>query len=265
MVNSAGIYFTLGETVYLLCDEKWGVTPIGVSLESFPAVVQKLRLAPGQPVEMGDTLRFPGGEIRLERWTVAEENCIPDPEKCRKAAETLASCGKSAGLSPLCRPLLLGQAAEGNLFCRQAEEPLTRLLDALTAGKTGPIPAAVSALLGLGVGLTPSGDDVLTGLLYGLRRAGLGDAPVVQCLREAVAALAPERTSRVSAAYLLAIAGGAPFGRLEDAWRGLDRGFPGKERALLEIGSNSGSEMLLGLLLAAKCAAEMEKAGFSEV
>lgn len=253
MVNSAGIYFTLGEQVYLLCDESWGVVPIGVSVADFGTAAS--HLAVGQKVIAAKgVLRIPGGKILLMPRDVAEEPCAPDSGKWERAAELLAACGKTTGLSALCRPLLLGEPLDGaNVFCQRAEGPLKALIHAIVTEKPEDIPSAVSPLLGLGVGLTPSGDDVLTGLLYGLRRSVLKETPGVRALTEAVTAQAPERTNRVSNTYLRAIAAGAPFERLENAWKGLDRRFPAMEEGLLEIGSNSGSEMLLGLLLAAKC------------
>src|SRR5260370_13795935 len=58
--------------------------------------------------------------------------------------------------------------------------------------------AAASLLVGSGPGLTPSGDDVLAGFLVGAAAFGLD----VAALREAVADLAPGRTTALSAALL---------------------------------------------------------------
>jgi hypothetical protein len=58
--------------------------------------------------------------------------------------------------------------------------------------------AAVARLLGRGPGLTPAGDDVLAGFLVGAGAFGLDAAGV----RAAIAALAPARTTALSAALL---------------------------------------------------------------
>jgi Protein of unknown function (DUF2877) len=58
--------------------------------------------------------------------------------------------------------------------------------------------AAAAGLLGRGPGLTPSGDDVLAGYLTGAAAFGLDAA----ALRQAIADLAPARTTTLSAALL---------------------------------------------------------------
>jgi hypothetical protein len=59
-------------------------------------------------------------------------------------------------------------------------------------------PAQWTDLLGRGPGLTPAGDDVLAGLLAG--RAAYG--PDDRALADAICALAPSRTTALSAALL---------------------------------------------------------------
>jgi len=61
---------------------------------------------------------------------------------------------------------------------------------------------AVRRLLGLGPGLTPSGDDFLAGLVVGLRATGRLEA--AQALGRELAILAPLCTSHISAAHLMA-------------------------------------------------------------
>lgn len=257
MVNSSGIYFTLADRVYLMCPARYGTVPIGISVEDFDGTVRKMSLAQGQRVAIADhVLTLPGGKWKL-RLSVSTEGkepiCIPDLQRCEHAAKELAACGKPAGLSGLCRPLLLGEPLDpaAGLLCRQALSAMTALLRGLLDERQEEIVSGVSSLLGLGVGLTPSGDDMLLGIIYALNRSARRDSAAGKLLSDTVAAQAPSRTNRVSNAYLQAVAAGAPFERLENAWMGLDARFPPAEAKLLEIGSNSGSEMLLGLLLAA--------------
>ena len=63
----------------------------------------------------------------------------------------------------------------------------------------GDATAAARALLGRGTGLTPAGDDLLAGALAALRAVG---SPAADDLGAAVRALAPVRTTRLSAALL---------------------------------------------------------------
>jgi hypothetical protein len=78
-----------------------------------------------------------------------------------------------------------------------ADSPLLADLAAAAADHEASAAAAVS-LLGRGPGLTPSGDDVLTGFLVGAAAFGLEAA----ALREATTVLAPARTTALSAALL---------------------------------------------------------------
>ena len=94
-------------------------------------------------------------------------------------------------------------------------------------------------------------DDVLLGLIYGLLRWIPNDGATA-ALRDAIIAHAQTATNEISAAYLIAVARGAYFERLDDILAGLCSETPIEIEPILEIGSSSGSEMLFGLLLAAK-------------
>ncbi len=108
-------------------------------------------------------------------------------------------------------------------------------------------PAAVSRLLGLGEGLTPLGDDVLTGWLVATRATG-GD---LQPVADACTRLS-HRTTPLSAALLAdAVAGEClpELRRLLLALRG-GVGVAAAARALAAVGHTSGSGLLLGVDLA---------------
>jgi hypothetical protein len=125
---------------------------------------------------------------------------------------------------------------------------------ASAAGDHDAATAAATSLLGAGPGLTPSGDDVLAGFLVGAAAFGL-DATA---LREAVAVLAPARTTALSAALLWHAARGECIDELaglaavltsqrcraELAGRALSR--------LLSVGHTSGAALALGLVTAAE-------------
>jgi hypothetical protein len=115
--------------------------------------------------------------------------------------------------------------------------------------------AAVAGLLGRGPGLTPAGDDVLAGFLLGSMAFGLDAGRV----RAAVAAMAPARTTALSAALLwhadrgecvdeVAVVVASPSG-------------PAVDR-LLRIGHTSGAALATGLATAAS--AGLRDAGAGE-
>lgn len=108
---------------------------------------------------------------------------------------------------------------------------------------------AVAGLLGRGPGLTPSGDDVLAGLLIGARAFGRPE-PV---LEQAVAATATGATTALSAQLLRHAARGECIEQLTAVVRGLLAGMltPGEVTRLLAVGHTSGAALGHGLLAAA--------------
>jgi hypothetical protein len=111
---------------------------------------------------------------------------------------------------------------------------------------------ASRALLGLGGGLTPSGDDLVGGALFG-RRLVAGDARPWRVLGERLAAEARAASHAISAALLADLAAGASFAPLHalaDALAaGDDVGAIAAARALVALGHSSGWDMLAGVLI----------------
>jgi hypothetical protein len=87
-------------------------------------------------------------------------------------------------------------------------------------------------------------------MLYMFGRLLPNPGPAVFRFRDTVFREAEHRSNQISAAYLKAVAQGAPFERMERVYRGFCGEEPLKIEYLTQIGSNSGSEMLLGMLLA---------------
>ncbi len=107
-------------------------------------------------------------------------------------------------------------------------------------------------LLGLGSGLTPSGDDVLAGYLAGAAAYSLS----VDELRTFVCAEAPRRTTTLSAALLRHAAVGEAIPQVCRLLLALDDG-TGIDVALaglLRVGHTSGAALAAGVLAAARAA-----------
>jgi hypothetical protein len=112
--------------------------------------------------------------------------------------------------------------------------------------------AAADSLLGLGPGLTPSGDDLLAGLLATC--CWLRDDPRAAALGRQVVARSAGRTTALSAALLRCAAHGAaarPVVDLVDAVAGR-RPLGPALRGLLAVGSTSGHDTARGVHLAAE-------------
>ena len=241
MVNSRGIYLNLAGRKILLCSRHYGVVPNGAAVEDWNALPPLLEV--GQPIRAkGGILQFPRVAAELDLEKAVQDADIVTPS-LNGVLPLLQSKETGTGLAPLSGVFFGHGEPVLNPWCRMALPPLQALLNALEKGNSDAIAPSVGALLGLGTGLTPSGDDVLAGLLYGLRHSVLRDADETLALRDAICVQANGKTTAVSTDVLLALAQDAPFERMKGAWQG-------SAERLLEIGSNSGSEMLLGLTLA---------------
>lgn len=117
---------------------------------------------------------------------------------------------------------------------------------------------AVSAVTGLGPGLTPAGDDLLCGALAGLHAAS---DPAAARLADVVRRLAPVRTTRLSAALLVAAADGAALPELAAL---LAAPTPDRAAAALRrlraVGHTSGACLGAGALLALRATAVSDTA-----
>ncbi len=121
------------------------------------------------------------------------------------------------------------------------------------------IEAAADSLVGLGAGLTPSGDDVLTGLALVAASRGSRLHAVPPALRRVLDGEPPlnERTTAVSAATLTEAVRGRGRQRLHDLLHAVaaapDRTGPsplaGAVRRVLAIGHSSGADLLTGIRL----------------
>jgi hypothetical protein len=114
-------------------------------------------------------------------------------------------------------------------------------------------PAAIADLVGLGPGLTPSGDDVLAGALIGLHAFARAD--VAERLAGWLRPRADGRTGLVSRAHLACAAEGEGAAVLHDALNALASGdastLAAATAAVGTLGHCSGWDGLLGIAVAA--------------
>jgi hypothetical protein len=172
---------------------------------------------------------------------------------------TVVAEGAEGSLLPLLWVLESGVPGFESEFARVAGPPARLLCDAAIRGDAADLARAARGLAGLGLGLTPSGDDLLGGFVAAWILVG-------EALDRD-----PATRARVTAAVLAGAARGAsPLGRawLEHASRGelLEpmTGFvaallsptPGDlvaaARGALGVGASSGTDWMAGFLLAAR-------------
>lgn len=198
---------------------------------------------PGDLVELRDgVLRVGPVAYRPVRWWTPRA-VLPGP--AAPHADRVRELGR-----------LLSATAPGHepIVARQLADAAQALHEALVAGDVAAGCAAADAVLGLGPGLTPSGDDLLAGILVTcgqLRSRSVGTG--VAALGEHVAARAGDRTPALSAALLRCAADGLaaePVLGLIDAVVGR-RPLGPALCTLLSVGHTSGHDTARGVHVAA--------------
>ena len=133
---------------------------------------------------------------------------------------------------------------------------LERLEIAVAGGDAGTAAAVAARIAGLGPGLTPSGDDVLAGLLAFRSWAEVaGRWPDGAPLRTAIREAAVHRTTRLAGQLLAAAEHGhvaVPLAGLLASLLGRRATFPPDVSGLLAIGATSGADLLGGVRLAGR-------------
>jgi Protein of unknown function (DUF2877) len=201
---------------------------------------------------------------KAEMWRPEVPSGILHPEILAGALAglpALVSRAGDEGFAPLIVPLARGvgdelaAAASAVPLLRLAAPGIAALLEWLRAGGEGAPSERAEILIGLGPGLTPSGDDLLGGVMIALHALGRG----ARAARLAAWALplAETRTGAISRAHLACAAAGEGSAALHDF---LAASLTGDTAALAEtvaalgaIGHSSGWDMLAGAVLA--CAA----------
>ena len=215
--------------------------------------VSGLALQPGdaatvceRDITIGHAVRF--ALDRSEGWRAPPWPACAPPARLIEVCSVLARRAASEAPDGFARDVL------GTGIRDAHETPLTRaartrvaifaswLSGTRDAGQGAP----VQGLIGLGPGLTPSGDDFLVGALATLDAVGAIDAHAA--LATAVASAAPGATSALSACFLHAAAAGHVGEPLHRAVATLLTGDgDAAVAAVADIGHSSGWDMLAGI------------------
>lgn len=165
------------------------------------------------------------------------------------------------GLAPLIRyiPQILGNISSANmhfgLFKQIAYDSLCLIVNSIRSQDKYALTRSMKKLTGLGVGLTPSGDDVLMGLFatLSITMKGTNRDWLVNAYRNVLIQIR-ELTNEVSLSYLNAIRDGYYPERFSNLVSAIIRSGKPKDiysplEEMLQWGSTSGSEIILGILL----------------
>jgi hypothetical protein len=135
-----------------------------------------------------------------------------------------------------------------------------RFAESLARDDRAGFAVAATALVGLGAGLTPAGDDCVVGALAVIHRVGhslVADADVARRLRDA----AWTRTTDVGREFLLHAIDGAFAESVLDAVSGEEARAARGLLALMAQGASSGADTWHGLRLAARALGQRAAAG----
>jgi hypothetical protein len=181
-----------GERYVCLGDDTLGRGPINAALAE-PHAIRLLRL--GARVDIFSR--------RVAVWS-PPRHAARWPSDA-SLAENLRSLERAAVITAGRAGLAGALYGDDSPLLRHARPALSALDRWLDSGRE-PVPPAVHALLGLGPGLTPSGDDYLAGTLVALRNVGRDAA--ADRLWYSLRAAADIRTHAISRAHLAAAAAG---------------------------------------------------------
>ena len=232
---SQGIYCKVKNEFLLFHDAKWGYVPFGVGVEDFSSFALDVAAKADDTVVLSSTkLVISGKSFDIEitcnapRAFVAENTATE--ERIDAIYAYVTEHGNEGGILELISLNRIGCA------------------DAIRALVNGDADAAVK-LIGLGRGLTPSGDDFLCGFFSVLNACGMLAIPLREKVYDNL-----DRTTLISAAYLKAVLGRRCFTVYDRAVRAIftDGDFKEDIDFTLSMGASSGTDTLIGMLTAAK-------------
>ncbi|MBL6946998.1 MAG: DUF2877 domain-containing protein [Rhodospirillales bacterium] len=251
--------------------ESIGAGPLNALISGSGGFVRLTQVpAPGTPVRVDGGILFIGGLLAFD--LTEAKDWQPTAVLSSWSAPTLSAGldflavtprGKSFddGLGRLI-PILTGALDPGSSdldspICRLAQTAVKTLEAWLVrafgryAFEMSP-PAEALGLVGLGPGLTPSGDDFLGGLLIALR--ALGGDDLADELNALVLPFATEGTGKISAAHLSCAGAGTGAAALHDTINAILAGDIGQMRyrfgEIDDIGHTSGWDALAGTVCA---------------
>lgn len=267
-VHSESVYARREDgRLLLLCPDKYGSVPFGISVGEYS------RLRASHVFREGDLIRVTDGGLVLSDGCVLSFDfdrtlgCCSEPISSLPNNDVVSYCADYVrahasirGIGPALPAFLcIGTPREeSNVYALSAAGEADRFEAALASGDNASLGRAVGRFVGLGYGLTPSGDDFLCGMLYALHRFSCISDRAENYLGMLSAAISEhmEATNEVSAEYIRCALDGEYFEVVE---RVLDRltdeltdtvSLDSALGGLLSVGASSGSDILCGILFA---------------
>lgn len=251
------VNLAFGDRILTIQGNQVPFTPLSVCTAEFGELSQRLKEK--APCSFRDGKLILGGEI-LELGGAEQIDCRIPP--CDPGILNLLRFRSLQNLaSVLCRPDSLAFAATRSLRSRvtsltpalaEAKELLQDLEPAREEGDFNALADGVLVLAGLGPGLTPAGDDFLTGALAALQyyQWEQGSQPLLDRLSPGLARAAERSTFLSREFYLCALSGQFSLPVLALLTADGPARLTSAAASLVQIGHTSGSDILGGVLWA---------------
>ncbi len=230
-VFSKAVYCESEGKVFVFHDAKWGYVPFGIAVENIEDFIANGNF------EVGKTVEIP---VPIPQKATFSGLCRPSKERIAELEKIICESGSPDGI-----------IGHYNGF-DSVKRNIDSLFAALRAGEQAD--GQTVKLIGVGRGLTPSGDDFLSGmfsLFFAAEDCGIDIPPSVHSAARA-AADNLSRTSKISAAYLGAVLERQRFTLYENAVMSLLGDSAEYAKEVLPLGASSGTDTLCGALFAAK-------------
>ena len=232
-VFSKAIYLECDRKVLVIHDSSWGYVPFGIAEDNIEEFIRNGDFEVGKSIEV--TLPQRKKAATVSKLTLSRKR-IEETEKI------ISESGSKDGIIGYYNSLPRVKTAVDSLF------------SALTEGKDATLYAI--KLIGLGRGLTPSGDDFLAGMFYLFGMANADFSRLATSVKENIS-----RTSKISGAYLCAVLENEHFTIYEHSSLALlgNDSVRAHTDFVLPLGASSGTDTLCGALFAAKVLERLNK------
>ncbi len=248
--------------------------PLALRVDNLPPLLSALRSQQGAAFyATEDALHIAGVAslrwARAARWTPTLPQTLGSSPTRQQAAhalaEAIAGVGQSEGCAPAVVQLVGARRASLAVPLRTDVAISSRIIanlnqarEAVHTGSYAEAAVALTSLIGLGPGLTPSGDDLVAGIVASLvwqKRFGIVPAGITRTLVDAIRQVAPTRTNRISTRLLWHACEGVLYASAMDLGAALLSGDVGailrSYSQLFSIGHTTGVDLASGLLFGA--------------
>jgi len=266
------IFGVMSKGIYLKTSNRWLSfiscepyrSPITINLDGDPIYLHQI--SSGMPVQISDKqMIIPDARLTISAQNSDVWNPPPPPFPPLPRAECIQNLAyfakksltqkPSAGLCSLLPYLLILPEIEKELGQNYLQKEILAIQPYLLNREAAPIVSKLCNCLGAGAGLTPSGDDFVTGLLLTLNRWKdvLWDRDDLDLINQSVVEAAYQKTTTLSANLIELASLGEGDERILKATDWIMGGYPeasGIVEDLLDWGSSSGVDMLAGFTAA---------------